>query len=51
MCHAGMRADVTDVIGGARQNEFDVLVSPEFGVALVEAQVRLVPMGQIVGRA
>ena len=48
MCHPGLPSHHPDAIADARQVEFAMLLTPEFEAMLAAAQVRLLPMSQIL---
>ena len=48
MCHPSLPAQLPDAIAKARQVEFAMLLAPEFEAMLTAAQVRLLPMSQIL---
>ena len=48
MCHVGLPSHMPDVLADTRKDEFAVLAAPDFETLLLDARVRLKPMGQIL---
>jgi predicted glycoside hydrolase/deacetylase ChbG (UPF0249 family) len=50
MCHAGLRLHRSGPLAAARQAEYEVLASADFGAMLLDAGLRLQPMSRILAR-